>query len=53
VIDIENNNVSYTNLPNASTVEVDHNNSKLSFYDLSDLLANNLLVHLVFYIDTV
>jgi hypothetical protein len=42
VIDIENNNGSPTNLPDSSTVKDNQNNSNLSSYDPSDLLANNL-----------
>jgi hypothetical protein len=43
IIDTENYNTSSTNIPDASTVQVNqHENSKLSFYDPSDLLANNL-----------
>jgi hypothetical protein len=44
------------NLPDANNVELKHDNSKLSFYDPSDLLANNLEdkpAHLLFYTDTV
>jgi hypothetical protein len=56
VIDTENYNTSSTYLPDTSTVEVNQNNSNLSFYDTSDLLANNLKgkpAHLVFYTDMV
>jgi hypothetical protein len=56
VIDTENYNASSTNLPDTSTAQANQNNSKLSFYDPSYLLANNLKckpAHLVFYTDTV
>jgi hypothetical protein len=55
-IDTENFNVRSTYLLDASTVKVNQNNSKLSFYNPSDLLSNNIKgkpTHLVFYTDTV
>jgi hypothetical protein len=56
VIDTEFYNSSSTNLPDDSSVEVNQNYTKLSFYEQSDLLVNNLkgnLAHLVFYTGTV
>jgi hypothetical protein len=56
IIDTENYNTSSTILPDTITVDVNHNNLNLSFYDPSDLLANNFVgksTHLVFYTDTV
>jgi hypothetical protein len=55
VIYIENYDTSSTNLLDASTVEANRNNSKFSFYNTQDLLANNVngkLAHLVFYTGT-
>jgi hypothetical protein len=41
VIETENYNASSANLPDTSAVNVNQNNSRLSFYDPLDLVSNN------------